>query len=185
MKPVDNAMTDAAQDTDTDDADSNPMLARLIERCYSDLKKYARFKVGDAAMAEDLVQEACLRLAASRENIPINPRAYLYRILTNLVTDHRRRKARIGGYFVESDAINIADERPDSERELIARQRLELLLQAVSELPPRCGECFVLRRFEELSHAEIAKRMNITVSAVEKHLATATVHCVRRLKKYD
>lgn len=86
---------------------------------------------------------------------------------------------------MNSDVVDAADDRPDVERELIARQRLAILVEAVSELPPRCRECFVLRRFEGLSHGEIADRMNITRSAVEKHLAVATVHCARRLKAHE
>ena len=165
--------------------DPRQSLAKAIERCYGELRSYARLKVGDDAIAEELVQEACLRLVTTRNGVPFNPRAYLYRILANLVTDHHRRKARFNSKFVHSDAVDAADDRPDAERELIARQRLAILVQAVAELAPRCRECFVLRRFEGLSHGEIADRMNITRNAVEKHLANATVHCARRLKAHE
>lgn len=166
-------------------SDASQLLAKVIERCYGELKSYARLKVGDDAIAEELVQEACLRLVTTGKNVPFNPRAYLYRTLSNLVTDHHRRKSRFNRSFVQTDMIDAEDDRPDMERELIARQRLAILARAVLELPPRCRECFVLRRFDGLSHAEIAERMNITRSAVEKHLATATVHCARRLKAHE
>ncbi|MCB4919577.1 RNA polymerase sigma factor [Brucella intermedia] len=169
----------------SDGDDTRPSLSKAIERCYGELKNYARLKIGDDAIAEELVQEACLRLVTSGVETPFNPRAYLYRVLGNLVTDHHRRKARFNSSFVNSDVVDAADDRPDVERELIARQRLAILVEAVSELPPRCRECFVLRRFEGLSHGEIADRMNITRSAVEKHLAVATVHCARRLKAHE
>lgn len=169
----------------SDGEDPNTLFTKIIEHCYGELKNYARHKVGDDAIAEELVQEACLRLVSAGDHIPHNPRAYLYRILGNLVTDHYRRKARFNSNFSLTEAVEATDERPDMEREMIARQRLAILVQAVSELPPRCRECFILRRFEDLSHAEIAERMNITRSAVEKHLAVATVYCARRLKTHE
>lgn len=169
----------------SDDEDPHASLTQIIEHSYGELKAYARRKVGDDTIAEELVQEACLKLVTSTGEQPLNPRAYLYRIVGNLVVDHYRRKARYNANFVLSEATDPADERPDAEREVIARQRLAILVQAVSELPPRCRECFVLRRFDDLSHAEIAERMNITCSAVEKHLAVATVYCARRLKAHE
>lgn len=169
----------------SEESDPPQLLAKVIERCYGELKSYARLKVGDDTIAEELVQEACLRLVTTGKDAPFNPRAYLYRILSNLVTDHHRRKARFNRSFVQTDTFDAEDDRPGMERELIARQRLAILVQAVSELPPRCRECFVLRRFDGLSHAEIAARMNITRSAVEKHLSAATVHCARRLKTHE
>lgn len=168
-----------------DGNDPRRLLAEVVERCYAELRSYARLKVGDDGIAEELVQEACLRLVTSGGEVPRNPRAFLYRVLSNLVTDHHRRRARFNKSFVHSDALDAADDRPDAERQIIARQRLAILVRAVAELPPRCRECFVLRRFDGLSHTEIADRMNITRSAVEKHLAAATVHCARRLKAHD
>lgn len=176
-------MTQSALTQEADDPRRS--LAQIVDRCYSELKSYARLKVGDEATAEELVQEACLRLAATGGNMPFNPRAFLYRVLSNLVVDHHRSRARSTRHFVVADNIDAVDDRPSAERHLIARQRLAILMQAVKELPPRCQECFVLRRFEGLSHAEIAERMNITRSAVEKHLAMATVHCARRLKAHE
>jgi len=176
-------MTDFALTKEGDGA--RRLLGQIVERSYAELTSYARLKVGDDAVAEELVQEACLRLVTTGNDVPFNPRAFLYRVLANLVTDYHRRKARLNKTFVYSDMLDAADDRPDAERWLIARQRLAILVQAVAELPPRCRECFVLRRFEGLSHAEIAVRMNITRSAVEKHLSAATIHCARRLKSHD
>jgi len=175
-------MTDSAL---SDGNDPQRLLADVIERCYGELRRYARRRVGDDAVADELVQEACLRLVTTGDDLPFNPRAYLYRILSNLVTDHHRHRVRLRKSFIDAGTLDAADDRPDAEREVIGRQRLAILAQAVAELPPRCRECFVLRRFEGLSHAEIANRMRISTSAVEKHLAAATVYCARRVKAND
>ncbi len=170
----------------SDDTSRDPdALSPLLRSHYAELRNYARAKAGDAAAAEDLVQEAYLRLVNSDVSALRNPRAFLYRVLNNLSIDHLRRQRRMKLRFRPLENDDVADEREDIERGVIARQRLKILEEAIADLPPRCRECFILRRFDNLSHAEIAERMGITKSAVEKHLATATAHCARRLRAKD
>lgn len=61
------------------------------------------------------------------------------------------------------------------EQLLSARERLELMAKTVEGLPARCREVFILRRVEGLSHAEIAKQLDISPRMVEKHLHRALV----------
>lgn len=159
------------------------MLAQAVAGHYRELHNFARSRTGDTTLAEDLVQETCLRAAHADNGELQNIRAFLFRILNNLITDHFRKLRRTRERFTEREAPDIAEDTQGAEEHLIAKQRLQILQEAIDELPPRCRECFILRRFENLSHAEIAGRMNITRSAVEKHLAAATVHCTRRLRE--
>ncbi|MNT48864.1 putative RNA polymerase sigma factor FecI [compost metagenome] len=170
----------------SDDTSRDPdALSPLLRSHYAELRNFARLKAGDASAAEDLVQEAYLRLVNSDVSALRNPRAFLYRVLNNLSIDHLRRQRRTKLRFKPLEDNDVADEREDIERGIIARQRLKILEDAIGDLPPRCRECFILRRFDNLSHAEIAERMGITKSAVEKHLAAATAHCARRLRAKD
>jgi RNA polymerase sigma-70 factor (ECF subfamily) len=162
-------------------------VSQVVETYYGELRSYARRKVGNIALAEDLVQEACLRLASAEAGKIDNPRAFLYRVIGNLVIDHRRGeqvRARYLGGMVDDD-LEFADETSNVERQCIARQELAALSRAIAELPPRCRECFVLRRFEDLSHKEIARRMGISRNMVEKHLRHALVYCAARLSDDD
>ncbi|MGH8547062.1 MAG: sigma-70 family RNA polymerase sigma factor, partial [Methylococcales bacterium] len=68
-----------------------------------------------------------------------------------------------------------------SEDWLAVRQKLEILDRAVAELPPKCRQVFLLRKVEQLSHAEIAERLGISRSMVEKHLHRAMMHCRDRI----
>lgn len=161
-------------------------IDQMVEAHYGELRAFARRKVGNAAAAEDLVQEACLRLASADSAVIGNPRAYLYRVVGNLIIDHHRKKqARARSVVRLEREVDVADETSDVERQLVARQRLALLSRAISELPPRCRECFVMRRFDDLSQDEIACRMGISRNMVEKHLRLALTHCARRLREGD
>jgi RNA polymerase sigma factor (sigma-70 family) len=155
----------------------------VIEACYGELLRFARRRLGGAHAADDLVQEACLRFTRVGDGGIASPRAFLYRILANLVLDHQRRQIRQP--IDALDHLDAADSSPDAETALIWRERLAILSRAVEELPPRCRECFVLRRFDDLSQDEIARRMGISRNMVEKHLRTATLHCARRLRETD
>lgn len=161
-------------------------LSRLFESHYGELRAFALRRLDNTAAAEDVVQEACLRLASLNGQVIENPRAFLYRIVGNLVVDHtRRERVRARFHDADSDGQEIRDERADAERQLLAKQRLLLVTQAIAELPPKCRECFVMRRFEDLDHDEIAARMGISRNMVEKHLRHAVAHCARRLRESD
>lgn len=175
--------SDEPLDSGSKQSDRHAMLAQAVAGHYRELHNFARARTGDTTIAEDLVQEACLRATHADSGELHNIRAYLFRILTNLVTDHFRKLRRTRERFTEREAPDVAEDKHGAEEHLIAKQRLQILQEAIDELPPRCRECFILRRFENLPHADIAARMNITKSAVEKHLAAATVHCTKRLRE--
>lgn len=161
-----------------------PLLA-AIQTHYQELAAFVRRKVGCRALAEDIIQETWLRLAAA--NVPMsidNPRAYLYRAVDNLVTDRVRQDQSRARYLSgEPLPEHLTDQGPDPERALDARQRLAILSRAVEELPPRCREVFVLRHFDELSQDEVAHRLGISVNMVQKHLRKGLEHCAMRLKE--
>lgn len=161
-------------------------ISALIDAYYGELRSYASRKLRNPVAAEDVVQEAWLRFASSGSDKIANPRAYLYRLVGNLIVDQQRReKTRLGATVQQSDHIDVVDETANTERQLMARQRLALLTKAVFELPPRCRDCFILRRFDDLDPDEIARRMGISRNMVEKHLRQALVHCARRLRESD
>lgn len=161
-------------------------LAALLETHYNELRNFALSKVRNWALAEDIVQDACLRLATAGHGNFVNPRAYLYRTVGNLVIDRQRQETRRGRY-ISADLLpdDVAHDEPDAEDCLIEQQRLGLLSRAVAELPPRCQQCFVMRCIDELHQDEIARRLGISRNMVEKHLRNAVLHCARRLREDD
>ena len=64
-------------------------------------------------------------------------------------------------------------------------QRLALLERALAELPSACRDSFLLRKLDGLSHPQIAERLSISRSLVEKHIVNAMKHCRVRMREWD
>ncbi|MFP4166278.1 MAG: sigma-70 family RNA polymerase sigma factor [Opitutales bacterium] len=80
-----------------------------------------------------------------------------------------------------AERAELADDLSPAEA-LDTREAYGLLREAIRELPERCREAFVLHRFEGLRHRDIAKRLGISQSTVEKHIAAALVHLRHELQ---
>jgi RNA polymerase sigma factor (sigma-70 family) len=136
--------------------------------------------------AEDVVQDAFVRLAAVTDTSPPvrDPNAFLYTVTRNLVRDRGRAaavRAAVSGEFDEG----VLCTEPDAVRVIAGRQQLVLLERALAELPPKRRAALVLRRFDGLSHTAIGEMLGLSVSSVEKHIRAALVHCRRRLAEWD
>ncbi len=143
---------------------------------FSDaLPRMRRMGVGHAADGEDIVQDACMRLLARHQSVPIeHPLRYLFQVARNLLIDRRRAQARAGKWFDDGvDPEAVGADPLDPERILAGKQKLDVVIEAIEALPPRCREAFDLHRFEGLSYAVVARRMGISTSMVEKHIGAA------------
>jgi RNA polymerase sigma-70 factor (ECF subfamily) len=133
--------------------------------------------------AADVAQEAWARLVRLGPKRAVDdPKAYLYQIAANAARDRmareRTRKAVADGGPAPED---VAGPEPDAETVALARERLHLLAAAMDDLPPRCREVFLMRRFDGLTNGEIAERLGISRNMVEKHVIRAMMHCRRCL----
>jgi len=135
----------------------------------------SRMMAGDRAEAEDIAQEAMLRLwraAPGWREGEAKVSTWLYRVVVNLATDRirsrQRRHRHTGGPALElSDAPEAADAAPGAEARLIASERMAALDRALAALPGRQREAVVLRHIEGLSNPEIAAVLGVGVEAVE------------------
>jgi RNA polymerase sigma factor (sigma-70 family) len=143
------------------------------------LLRFLARRLDNTALAEDLTQETWLRAANRQAFAPgaaiiDNPRSYLFRIAANLALDHQRHVGhRVELQESEEVAEAVADPRPSPENVVLYRSEFARLMRVVDGLSPRCREVFVLCRFEELSHAEIARRLGISRNTVVSHMVTA------------
>ena len=168
-------------------------------RYYRELLKFCLRTVGDRDVAADALQESYARVLAVQHPVE-RPRAFLRQVASNVMRDHWRSEKLRNAIFSERldhpagppDAVDSpdsgsADAEPvapscwQPEERAEARQRLALLQRAIDGLPEKQREVFILYRFEDMPHADIARRLNISVRMVERHLQLAMLHCKRQV----
>lgn len=160
-------------------------FVQLIKIYDRELRRVMFRRCGCIETAADIVQETYQRMMSGNLwQQAENPRALMHRIAANLATDHERRQSVRDRYVDDVDVIG--DELPsvdsiDPEQIYAGRQRLDALVEAVNRLPPKCQAVFVLRKFEDMSHGEIAERLGISRNMVEKHLRNA----LQKLQQFD
>lgn len=143
------------------------------------LLRLAYTLTGNAADAEDVVQEAMLRVwtHAPRWQPLAAFRTWLTRIVVNLCLDRKRKAA-----WVDLDqAGEIADPAPDAGEAAEQNERDRLVQQAIGNLPARQRTAIVLTYGDGMSNAEVAEVMGTTVSAVETLLVRAKQNLRRGL----
>ncbi len=153
-----------------------------------ELLRFLTARLGDAGSAEDALQELWLRLQAMDSGPVANARAYLYRAAQNVALDivrtRQRGIARDGQWAAAhgGSGAEPVDLSPDAEAAMLAREEAAALASAIAALPEAAGRAFRLHKFDGLSHAEVAARLGISRSGVEKHIAVAMAHLRRAMK---
>ena len=133
-----------------------------------------------------MAQETFARLCALDDPAAVRqPRAFLYRIARNLAIDAARKQSVRARHLVGlSDMEDAPSAKPRPDHLVEEDQLRRALNQAIVEMPPRRRDVFVLYRFGGLTQAEIADRLGISTSMVERHLMKAMAECRRRLQSY-
>lgn len=136
---------------------------------------------------EDVVQEAYLKAySAEQERGTIEqPKAFLFSIAKNIALNELNRKSRQITDFLDDCQKEFADieQSTELEQEVSAEQSLGLYCEAVAKLPEKTRQIYLLRKVHGLAHKEIAERMNISLSSVEKHLKTGLLHCRKSMSE--
>lgn len=137
--------------------------------------------------AADLVQDTYMRFINLGRTVSISyPRALLFRTAKNLAVDHLRKgKFERQGSETLDLVLEMPSGAPSAERALSDKQRFQIFSQAFDRLPPRCREAFLLHRIHGCSYREIARRLSISESAVEKLIMRALLHCREALRRHD
>lgn len=162
------------------------VLLQEFVKCRSDLERFLIRRLGSTCAASDLAQDVYLKLRERPTPSGIqNPRAYLYRMAANLATDHAKTEQRRNRLLEESGRAvwDTLDDR-SPERSAIAQAELAYVDRAVSSLTERRRRIFYLSRYENLSQAEIAARLEIGPTTVQKELKAVLAALVRAKRRF-
>ena len=148
---------------------------KMLETLRAPLTGYFRRRVRQQDDVSDLVQEVFVRVSTrgSFDDIE-NLRGYLFQVAASVLADRqRRRTVRHQDAHVEFDPERMGEPEIGPDRILAGREALAAALAALETMPERTRTIFVLRRLEGLRYLEIATRLGLSVSAVEKHMVRA------------
>ena len=167
------AIADARLQGEAISLEAERLVVELFQLEGRSLVRLARLFVDDKDAAEDLVQEAFLRLARHAGRIASVDRApaYLRSIVLNLARDHNRRGlVSLRHHATAGRELDVADDMDD----VLARSdEHRRVLQTVRELPRRQRDCITLRYYEELSMDEVAATLGVSPNSVKTHLRRA------------
>ncbi len=162
----------------------------LVEGAYRDhagsLTRFLSRFLDSRVEIEDVLQEAFLKALEAERSVHIEaPLPYLYKTAKNLalnsIAERRRKRTDPVADFEELSVLYdlklISNFDPESQN--LIEEQLALAGEALDQLTPRVREVFVLRKVYGFSHKEIAKRLGIAVSTVEKHIVRGMLEMKR------
>jgi RNA polymerase sigma-70 factor (ECF subfamily) len=158
----------------SDEPDHQRDFAALYRATLAPLRRYLARLLGNTTEAQDVAHDAYLRVYPSVGKKPVErPEALLYVTARRLAINRLKRRS-ISPFAREAlNSDTAASSAPGVAQQVMARQEWRLLEQAIAQLPEGCRAVLLLRKIELLSHREIADRLGIAVSTVEKQHARA------------
>ncbi len=164
----------------TVDVDRDAVVASLYEREGVALVRLARLFTDDRAAAEDIVQEAFIRLHRNAHRIEDSTKAdaYMRSIVLNLARDHNRRG--LMSLRHENSLLPGGELKSPEDRIVRTEDQFEVV-EALRDLPGRQRDCLVLRFYLDLSETEIAETIGISKNSVKTHCKRGMATLKRRL----
>ncbi len=165
------------------------LLATYLEK-RDVLLRYIAASCRDAALAEDIIQDLYVKLSGlETEPVVDNPSGYLFRMANNiylnrlraLKSERTRDHAWQATSFENVGGDAIADE-PTPEARISGRQQMARLKAAIDALPERTRAIFRLHKLDGLTQTQVAAQLGISISSVEKHLASALKTLVMQVR---
>ena len=158
-------------------------LEQLFKAHYAELREFAYRYVRSEAVAEEIVQDVFLAVwTKGKDPVPrATMRAYLFAAVRNRSL-HSTRHAAVARRFEESERASGAESVTSSETasDFGDAEQITSLSAAIAALPGRTRLAIELRWLRQMSHAEVAEAMDISVKGVEKLLANG----MRLLRRY-
>lgn len=167
--------------------DRSIWIARNVVPHEPALRSWLRRWLVAGIEADDIVQETYAVLASlACVNHIESPRAYAFQTAQSLIRRQLRRLRAVRFDPIEEiDLSAAAIDNPSPEHQTATRQELQRVANLIATLPSRRREAFVMRKIEGLSQRDIALRMGISESVVEKHIGHALRHLLDATRRGD
>ncbi|GAM99875.1 sigma factor of ECF subfamily [alpha proteobacterium U9-1i] len=164
----------------------SPQRAGIVARYREPLIRYFLRKGMNEPASEDLAHDTFLKLfALARTDHVENMEAYLFQIARSVFNDHLSHlEVRRRNHGIVESLWGEKTETRTPERVLEGKAAFARFESALAELKPKTRDIFLMNRMEGLSYTQIAVRLGVTPSAIEKHISTAIAHFVRRLRDH-
>ena len=148
-----------------------------VRACQGRLRRFLASLCGDAALADDLAQEALVRAYVSSDRFIGNFKAWLFRIAYNCFIDNLRRVPAPSASMDAPEVLHVADGSTSD-----AAFRHEELRRALTRIPEKERTAIVLHYFEDLPVKEIASIMQIPAGTVKYHLSVGRDHLRQHIR---
>ena len=164
------------------EVDRDAIVATMFAREGAALVRLARLFTDDRNAAEDLVQEAFIRLHRSAHKIRDLHKAapYLRSIVLNLARDHNRRGLVS---LRHREALTPGQDPEAPEDHIVLSEDQDEVVAALRSLPPRQRDCLVLRFYLDLTEVQIADTLGISPNSVKTHCRRAMASMRNRLEE--
>lgn len=150
---------------------NNEGFEQLFDAYCDELRHYIFYKSSDLEIAEDIVQDAFLKIWEMRSSVrPETARALLYTIATNLFANKYKRQ-KLKFKFQQTIVEERTFETPEFEMEV--KEFDQKLQKVLADLNEKCRTVFLMSRLDQMTYNEIAKNLNISVKGVEKRMKKA------------
>lgn len=164
-------------------AQSSDGLQELAGRYGGPLRRFFERRLQNKPDPDDLVQEVFVRLIRQGNVGTIEHLdGYVFQVAANVLRDHARRwavrKEEVHHSLLDEDTLEGGF---SPERVLLGTEALESLIAALYELPEKTRIIFALYHFESVPQVEIARRLGMSLSTLEKHMSRANLHLLERL----
>jgi RNA polymerase sigma-70 factor (ECF subfamily) len=148
---------------------SDAEYRQAFKEFYKPIRSFIYYKCGNVDMAEDITQDVFVKLWETREKIDKRTiKAYLYTIAQN-VTINQLKRQQLMFKFKQKPTIDRDTDNPEKLAEMDEYQKK---LESVLAILPEGGrQVFLMNRLEDLTYAEIAERLGLSVKAVEKRMS--------------
>jgi len=165
-------------------SDGNERAFSLFYDLFAtELSRHILSKVNDHEVAEDILHDLFLSLWKNRSRLTEikSVPAYLYSSCRYLILAFYRKRDRTNTMQLDLASIDALDDDIPIEDRLYYRYTLDIIESEIENLPTKCRQIFKMSRIEHLSNKDIAEKLSIAESTVEKHINKA----ISRLRKFS